>query len=263
MQGALLNRIPDNIEKQAINFNHEIIPYKMSLSDGIEVSKDKISVTGSEALINLDANHSGKGEYYVSVKGLYSNKITAYIRVHYNDIEKMFVFKGTDNQHYTDRHDYIVNLGFLDGIYGKVSIDFSDGGDYSYESIDLVYQPLENQIRYVEERRDLDINSLAFDTNKVIADVTVNENKALCFSIPYSQGWKAYLDGNEAELLNCNIQYMAIILPKGNHRIELKYSTPLMKEGGMLSFLGLVLLSFSIMKQRSSMDKADIIEKNL
>jgi uncharacterized membrane protein YfhO len=148
-----------------------------------------------------------------------------------------------------DRHDYIVNLGYLDEIDGTISIEFSNIADFTYESICIIYQPLEYQIECLNRLKDLQINSLLIDTNVVSAEVSLQENKLICFSIPYSEGWKAYVDGKKAELLNCNIQYMGVELSTGNHTIELKYSTPLLKEGAMISVLGMTVFVLLIIKR--------------
>ena len=61
----------------------------------------------------------------------------------------------------------------------------------------------------------------------------------VCFSIPYSDGWKAYVDGNEVKLHHANIAYMAIEIESGEHQYELVYETPLLKSGMYISVVSL------------------------
>nr|MBQ4456982.1 YfhO family protein [Clostridia bacterium] len=259
-QAAVVKEQTNISEIQKADLDNEKIPYTMTTGNDIDVDQDSIKVTGNDAFIYLDAAHQEKGEYYVSIKGLYSNIMTAVIDVKYEDINRSFVFKGTDNQHYTDRHDYIINLGHLDGINGTISLDFSGGGEYTYDSIDLVCQPLEHQIEYLNKLRNIDVEMLEIKDDLIDARIDIPENKLICFSIPFSEGWKAYVDGEETELLNCNIQYMGLELAKGKHTIELKYSTPLLKEGTMLSLAAGAILLALVLKERRNI-KANHVDK--
>ncbi|MBQ6334434.1 MAG: YfhO family protein [Erysipelotrichaceae bacterium] len=220
------------------------VSYQLEKDEDIAIDSDHIAVSGQQAKIYLEGECDRPGEYYVLVDGLYSDELVAYIRVRYEDIEKYFIFKGNDNQHYTDRHDYLVDLGYLDGLDGVVSLDFSDGGSYTYHSIRIICQPLEDQIAELEKRSDIQINELEIQGDRVYTHLSIPEDGLLCFSIPYSKGWKAYVDGKEAALLNCNIQYLGLEAIKGEHVIELRYSTPLLKPGLAVSLLSTVLFIY-------------------
>ncbi len=227
------------------------VPYSVSHGKDIEVTDSMIKVTGDDAYIILDAKCEEPGEYYVLVDGLYSNQLVAYIRMRYRDIERYFIFKGNDNQHYTDRHEYLVDLGYLEGLDGTVMLDFTDGGTYDYRNIRIICQPLEGQIEELKKLSDIGIKDLVAQGDVVSADVDVKESKFLCFSVPYSKGWKAYVDGREVKLHRCNIQYMGLELEKGSHHVELRYHTPLMRPGLAISIVGLVtFVSLLIMRRR-------------
>ena len=248
LQAGYIDHPVEEIEPYSVRMENTDVSYQMSLGDDIEVGEHEISVKGEDAYIYLDAECDKSGEYYVMVQGIYSSKMSAYIRCTYQDVEKYFIFKGSDNQHYTNRHDYIVDLGYFEGINGTITIDFSDGGDYTYDSIKIIYQPLEYQIECINRLKNIKIEELDVDKNTVNAKVEVDDNKLVCFSIPYSKGWKAYVDGEKAELLNCDIQYMAVMLPEGSHLIELKYSTPLLNIGVLLTALSSTACVFLVVR---------------
>lgn len=63
----------------------------------------------------------------------------------------------------------------------------------------------------------------------------------VCFSIPYSDGWKAYVDGIEVKLHHANTAYMAIEVEPGEHQYELVYETPLLKPGMYVSAISLIV----------------------
>ena len=82
--------------------------------------------------------------------------------------------------------------------------------------------------------------------------ISVSENKLLCLSIPWSEGWTAYVDGQEAELFPANTMYMGLALEAGDHTIELSYCTPGLKAGLCISAaaLGCWLLLFLTDRKR-------------
>ena len=59
-------------------------------------------------------------------------------------------------------------------------------------------------------------------------------------TIPYSSGWRAYIDGVETEILKADTMYMAVDVPEGTHQIEFYYCTPYLKKGAGLSGLGIL-----------------------
>ena len=75
-------------------------------------------------------------------------------------------------------------------------------------------------------------------------NITVNSDKRLLFlSVPYIDGWKLYLDGKESEITPVvNGDFIGVRLPDGGtHRIELKFTCPWLKEGIIVSVVGVTL----------------------
>lgn len=67
--------------------------------------------------------------------------------------------------------------------------------------------------------------------------------EGLCFiSVPYHSGWTAYIDGEKAEIYRANIGFMAVEAGDGEHDIELYFEPPGLKEGLILSSIGVLLL---------------------
>ncbi|MGL6197347.1 MAG: YfhO family protein [Lachnospiraceae bacterium] len=55
------------------------------------------------------------------------------------------------------------------------------------------------------------------------------------------EGWSATVDGEDAELLKTNTMYMGLKLSQGDHVIDLKYNTPGLRVGIILSVTELVI----------------------
>ena len=62
------------------------------------------------------------------------------------------------------------------------------------------------------------------------------------FAVPYSAGWTAYIDGEKVKTMRSDVLYTAVVLPSGRHEVELRYRTPYMREGLIVSLLTLAAL---------------------
>lgn len=70
----------------------------------------------------------------------------------------------------------------------------------------------------------------------------IRQNGWIFVAIPFEKGWNAYVDGDKVEILKANIGFMAIPVQKGQHKIILQYNTPYLREGIIISCLGIVSL---------------------
>ena len=68
------------------------------------------------------------------------------------------------------------------------------------------------------------------------------ENAFLCMSIPYTKGWKAYIDGNNVKTFAANDIFLGITIPNGRHDIEFRYETPGLKIGIIVSMSTVICL---------------------
>lgn len=230
-------------------FENQDVDFELLCDEGLILGNGQINVSAVDVKARLKPNSLSAGEYYLVVEGLHSNLLSN-IEILCGDIRKVLFFKGSDNLHFSDRHDYMINLGYANQFTDEVTLTFHDVGQFTYDSLRIVYQPMDKQEEYIRNLNDLKINSLTVD-DKVIADVETDENKLLCFSLPYSKGWSAKVDGKKVEVLNCNIQYLGIYVEKGAHHIELSYTTPMVVPGAIISLLSSVGLLAYWLKVRS------------
>lgn len=85
----------------------------------------------------------------------------------------------------------------------------------------------------------------------VTGEITLDAPKLLHLAIPYSKGWRAYVDGRETKLYRANVMYMALDVDAGRHSVRLAYHTPWLKEGMYISaFTGLACLCAVLVRRR-------------
>ena len=143
---------------------------------------------------------------------------------------------------YNGLEDFLYNLGTTEGVK-YVGIKFSAPGIYSFDSLDLYVQPMTAFSGQIAELKKDVLQNIRMGTDDVSGTISLEKPRILCLSIPYSEGWSATVDGEEAELLQANIRHMALALDAGDHEIRLHYRTPLQREGAVLSLMGLAALA--------------------
>lgn len=98
---------------------------------------------------------------------------------------------------------------------------------------------------------NLEIQSFSQDT--IIGTVTSTAERPVLFtSIPYEDGWEAYVDGKTADIYPVmGDAFLALVLTPGEHRIELHYTAPGSELGLLISEIsGLLLLLILLLHRR-------------
>jgi hypothetical protein len=84
-----------------------------------------------------------------------------------------------------------------------------------------------------------------YDPNQVTVTASTSVNGFLFLSDRYDPGWKAYVDGVEAEIYRADYTFRAVYLTAGQHKVDLVYvprSFALALPISMLALLGLMIL---------------------
>ena len=139
-------------------------------------------------------------------------------------------------------------------------ITFPARGIYHFDEFSLVSEPLTSYESKVAElaaesleNADIHQNGSSFVSAGVTGEITVSGNRLLCLTIPYSNGWKAYVDGTPAVIEKVNLMFSGLLLTPGHHTIELRYETPGLLYGICLSAAGFLLfLLWVILSKRRS-----------
>jgi len=68
-------------------------------------------------------------------------------------------------------------------------------------------------------------NIVLYESSRIEVDVAVDVPRLLIIANAYDSGWKATVDGLRARTYRANYAYLGIVVPKGNHRVVLSYSS--------------------------------------
>ncbi len=157
--------------------------------------------------------------------------------------KKTLTYHTPDFNWYNGRHDFSVQLGYAKKAVTSVTITFSHRGTYSFDSMQIVCQPMESYAGQVAARKQDVLAKVKLGTNTVSGEISLDKPKLLVLSIPYSKGWRAFIDGVPTKLYQANTMYMALDLDAGSHTVKLTYCTPLLREGGWISVICILLFA--------------------
>lgn len=127
---------------------------------------------------------------------------------------------------YGGKSDWLVNLGYADQGQTYVTVTFSEPGLYTFDSLDVVCQPMGSFDERVDALKASTVDDLEFGVNEITGTIALDERKAVFFSVAYSDGWSATVDGEPAQIYRANTGFMALDVDEGFHDIRLTYWTP-------------------------------------
>lgn len=79
------------------------------------------------------------------------------------------------------------------------------------------------------------------DPNEMRMTVTVNKPALVLVNQTYYPGWTAFVDGHAQEVFRADYLFQAVRVPAGTHEVRLRYASSPLKQGMILSMIGLIL----------------------
>lgn len=97
-----------------------------------------------------------------------------------------------------------------------------------------------------DKRRSSAADKFEFTNSGFNAKITLEKDNLVFFSVPYEDGWTAYVNGKPVEIEKVNVGFMAVLCKEGENKIEFKYTTPGLYIGILISIIGAVMFSIYI-----------------
>lgn len=168
-----------------------------------------------------------------------------------NSESKTLNYATKDNDFYGGRHYFAGCLSSTEEGISSMDISFFLRGVYSFDSLKIICQPMDNYVNQIEALKETTLQNMNIGTDTVTGDITLDTPDILCFSIPYSIGWSAYVDGKAAKVYQANVYSLALDLDAGAHEIKLVYRTPFLREGCCISlFAAVIFIAYIILNER-------------
>ncbi len=104
----------------------------------------------------------------------------------------------------------------------------------------------------LEQTKAQELKLETFSATQFAGTMEVLEDSTVLTTIPYSTGWKVWVDGQEVETYKILDTLLGFTISKGIHRIEYRYTTPFLLEGSLVSIASLLLLSLILYKRKKT-----------
>lgn len=184
-------------------------------------------------------------EVYVVIKGV-KDVLTngTSLSVICNGVGKECYYAIKGNLMYSDERDTYLHFGVLGQDVEALHLELSlnKGKLLQFDSLEIQAIPIEDRAEGLDG-----LSAAAHLANVQLADkglkgeLTSATDGYLVLTLPYSEGWTAYVDGEKAEILQADTAFMAMKIEGSDdaQTVELRYQTPYLKEGKTVGYLGL------------------------
>lgn len=242
--------IAAGFDKGNIKFNDYKIGYNLECDKSIAKSGNVYQAAKANSKITLTLDGDTNGELYVLLSGLnYASKEdeinpakSVGITAKCNDANVKITHFNSIHRYAEGRTEYLLNLGFTEEKRTKITLTLSAAGTYSFKNIEVICQPMDKLTEYVNDRKECVMNNVDFSANTITGTADTDKTRLMCLSLPYADGWTAYVDGKKADIIKANVMLSGLKLTPGHHEIKLVFCTPYLKIGAALSMFGVVIL---------------------
>ena len=102
----------------------------------------------------------------------------------------------------------------------------------------------------IQQTKAQELKLDTFSATHFSGTMTVEEESTVLTTIPYSIGWKIWVDGQEVDTYKILNSLLGFTISKGAHQIEYRYTTPFLLEGSLVSLASLLLLFLILYKRK-------------
>ena len=106
----------------------------------------------------------------------------------------------------------------------------------NFKAMCTAYETLSEQTMSLEKMTD----------RRIVGSIDVRQAGRLILSVPADEGWTLYVDGKKTKIKPFADALIGVHLKEGTHKIELRYTTPGVQIGAVISIAALLLFLFSM-----------------
>ena len=125
-----------------------------------------------------------------------------------------------------------------------------DGFEFSKLNLYSLNTTLLNERLEKTKAQELKLEN--FSATEFSGTMEISEDSTVLTTIPFSTGWKIWVDGQEVDTYKILDSLLGFTISKGTHRIEYRYTTPFLLEGSLVSLASLLLLILILYKRKKT-----------
>ncbi|MBE6856594.1 MAG: hypothetical protein E7500_04095 [Ruminococcus sp.] len=110
-------------------------------------------------------------------------------------------------------------------------------------------------VEFCKEKQAVSSSSFTYDSYGFTSEITLDKPQLVFFSVPYSEGWSATVNGSPADVEKVSYGFMAVKADAGENTIVFSYETPGLKTGLIITLAGALGLIIYLVLCRLSKKK--------
>lgn len=241
------NKIDTTIEK--ILLDYEIIS-----NDGVDIKKEENSyvlTVEEKGYLIIKLNKELKNKIlFINIDGLKENSCSYNnISMKINNVENILTCQNYIYPNKNNTFRYVIS----DETINQLKIELSKG-IYNIDNIETYILSYENIKDTKNNLEEFKITNFLSDTIK--GKINIKKDSYLVTSIPYDKGFTIKVNGEEIKYEKVNKSFIGFPIKQGDYEIEFTYNSPLLKEGKIISLIGIfifVIILISDLKKRKQM----------
>lgn len=213
--------------------------------ENIQIENHVIKVNKPGAILKLEFEGFPKAETYISIKNFNiktNQSAMTNVRVKgQGEVLKYINLRSKYYATYLGNEDHLINTGYSKSAKSRAIFSFPLRQSFYYDDIEVYALDMDSYKKEATNLRNNVMENIVITRNRLAGNVTLENKGVMLLTIPYSIGFRAFVDGKETELMKGNIMYSALNLDAGTHKIEIEYTTPFLKIGGMVSAVSFII----------------------
>ena len=219
------------------------------LNNTINITEEKESIE-----LTID-NIPSKTELYLSIDNLQhisdDNKTDFKISAKIDGISNSEDVKDcVSSAYYMKNPNFLMNLGIgKKNQKNTLKLTFNKKGTYTFDSLEILAVDMDKYKEKIDKLKANAMQEVEYGNNDVSGTVNTSKNGILQITTSYSDGWKAYVDEKEVEVLKVNEAFIGINVEAGEHNVRFEYETPYLKIGMVFSIIGVLIFLVVILRE--------------
>lgn len=237
------------ITMENLEFSDEELNWEVKSSDGVEVKATEFEVTKEDASMEISFPERADGDLYLVFDGLdyeppesyNGQRNSALIRIRGDQERNTWIsIRNSRDNYYSGRHDFLSNVYYSKNPRNSIILEFPYMGRYTFDDARVFFQPTDRFQEMQEVLGEVTLEDPEIGVNEIRGTIDAPSERVMCISIPAINGWKAYVDGEECEILKGNVGFIALHIQPGSHEIQLRYRTPYLRICGIVSIVSTI-----------------------
>ena len=271
LQGAVIadDSVGDMKEAEPV-YNDSKISYTLRCDDNCSYDGHTLKVTKDNAQVTLTLSGAANGEVYLQLLGMNfkssdntddsddddeSTNTRTNITAACGNAEGNAWYYTSKDKYAVGRNNFLINTGYSSGTRQTMTVTFQKSGTYTFNDLSVVLQPMDNLNSQVSVLKQETLQNVVMEDNHISGTITVSSKKLLCLSVPYSDGWSLYVDGKKTNIIKTDLMFCGVYLDSGSHTIEMRYSTPYIKVGCVISAVGVLAAVWIGIREKKKNDQ--------